>query len=313
MLVAKSDVLVESFAPGVMERLNLSVDTLRAWNPSLIVASHSLQGQSGPRSHQRGYGQLSSAITGWFNLTGETDERPVGPYSAYTDFIAWPVLFSSILLALEERDRTGIPSVIDHSHMESSAYFAAPEVLAAQAGTSPHRNGNRESYACPSDTFLCLDSKWCALTVVRDEEWQALCGVLGAHELSADPRFSTFALRKQHEDELTDELGRWFLGMDADSICGRLLEAGVAAGRVYEAQDLFQDDQLKSRHAFRRLPHPVMGEHAVVAPAFSISGLASGPSIGFPLFGQHTEQICLDVLGLSSEQIAAYAANGVFE
>ena len=195
LLVAKCDVLVESFAPGVMQRLGLDVATLREWNPRIIIASHSLQGQSGPRSSQRGYGQLASALTGWFELTGEAEFPAVGPYSAYTDFVAWPLLLSSILVALEERERTGTAAIIDHTHIESSAYFAAAELLAAQAGAPPRRHGNEESYAAPSDAFLCADG-WCALTVAGDAEWPAFAEVIGADELAGDARFATLAGRR---------------------------------------------------------------------------------------------------------------------
>ena len=312
-LVAVSDVLVESFAPGAMGRLGLDVGTLKAWNPSLIVASHSLQGQTGPRSRQRGYGQLSSAISGWFDLTGESGADPVGPYSAYTDFIAWPFLFSAVVLALERRDKTGDADVIDHSHVESSAYFAAPELLAAQVGSSPRRAGNRESYACPSDAFPCQNDRWCALTVTSDHEWFSLCSILGAPDLAVDARFLTQELRQQHLSQLTTEVGSRTVSLDAEEFASRLVAVGVAASVVFRAEDLFADEQIAWRRSFRRLDHPVLGNHAVVAPAFTISGLVSGPSRGFPLFGEHTEQICRDVLHLTADQIATYAARGVFE
>ncbi len=105
-LVERADILVENFAPGVMGRLGLTPEVLHAWNPRLVFASHSLQGQTGPRSAHRGYGQIASAMTGWYDLTGEEDGEPLGPYSAYTDFLSWPLLLSAILIALEERDRT---------------------------------------------------------------------------------------------------------------------------------------------------------------------------------------------------------------
>lgn len=313
LLVQTADVLVESFAPGAMDRLGLDTETLRSWNPRLIVASHSLQGQTGPRRTQRGYGQLASALTGWFELTGEEGQEAVGPYSAYTDFIAWPFLLSSILIALEERDRTGVATVIDHSHVESSAYFAAPELVAAQLGTNPRRHGNRESYAVPSDAFLCSDGRWCALTVGSDAEWTRLCEVLGNETLSSDERFTTLAKRRQLQSELADLLADSIIRFTADDLAQRLRDAGVAASKVYQAEDLFSDDQLAWREAFRRVQHPVLGEHAVVAPAFTINSIPSGPYRGFPLLGEHTEMICREILKLSEAEIASLASTGIFE
>src|SRR5690348_13654708 len=102
-LVERSDVLVETFVPGVMARWGLTYEVLSGWNPRLIMASHSLQGQTGPHARHRGYGQIASAMSGWYDLTGEEGGEPLGPYSAYTDFICWPFLLTAILVALEER------------------------------------------------------------------------------------------------------------------------------------------------------------------------------------------------------------------
>lgn len=313
-LVEVSDVVVEAFTPGVMARWGLAYDTIRAWNPRIIMASHSLQGQSGPRSGHRGFGQLASALSGWFDLTGLPDEQPVGPYSAYTDFIAWPVLFSSILLALELREESGEGWYIDHSHIESSAYFAAPELLAAQIDCAPSRNGNRDVCAAPNNTYPCHDDdRWCAITVRTDAEWGALCKVIGATDLGKDPRFRTHQLRKANEDALDAAIGRFTVAWDAADITEALASRGVAAGVVYRAEDLFTDPQLQHRNAFRRLDHPELGVHSVVAPAIRIEGVASGPARGFPLMGEHTIEVCRDMLGLSEDEIADYAAAGVFE
>jgi crotonobetainyl-CoA:carnitine CoA-transferase CaiB-like acyl-CoA transferase len=131
-LVERADVLLENFAPGVMDRLGLSSEELRSWNPRLIFASHSLQGQTGPLSRHRGYGQIASGMTGWYDLTGEEGGEPLGPYSAYTDFLSWPLLFSAILVALEVRDTTEIVPRIDHAQVESSLHFLAPLLLDQQ-------------------------------------------------------------------------------------------------------------------------------------------------------------------------------------
>ena len=313
-LIGVSDVLVESFAPGVMARLGLADDRLREWNGQLIIAHHSLQGQTGPRSRQRGYGQLASAMTGWFALTGPEDGEPVGPYSAYTDFIAWPYLSAAILLALEERDQGGQPSIIDHTHIESSAYFAAPELLAAQRDAPPRRHGNRESYAAPSGCYQCAgDDEWCAVTVTSDAQWRALCETLGVDGLAKDARFATHAARQAHHELMEGELREAFARADAVKLQRDLSNAGVAANRVSRASDLFEDEQLRHRDVFRRVPHQVLGDHAVAAPSFVISGVRSGPTAGFPLLGEHTERICTDVLSMSADEIAESAAGGAFE
>jgi benzylsuccinate CoA-transferase BbsF subunit len=313
-LVAVSDVLVESFTPGVLARRGLTYEIVRGWNPSIVMASHSLQGQSGPRSRQRGYGQLAAAMSGWFDITGTADRPPVGPYSAYTDFIAWPVLLAAILLALEMRDASGEGQYIDHAHMESAAYFVAPELVAAQWGQPPKRDGNREAYACPNNVYPCRgEDRWIAISVLSDGDWHSLCGVLGAVALTDDPRFADAEARRQHEDELDNVLAGLTAGWEAQRLADALADVGVAAGVVYRAGDLFADAQLAHRRTFRRLTHPELGAHAVVAPAFRLEGVDAGPRRPFPSLGEHTFEICTDLLGMDEDELAEYLVAGAFE
>jgi benzylsuccinate CoA-transferase BbsF subunit len=277
------------------------------------MASHSLQGHSGPRACQRGFGHLASASTGWFDITGRSNELPTGPFSAYTDFISWPVLLSAILVALEMRDSIGRGTYIDHSHVESSAYFAAPEMLMAQRGMLPMRDGNREVYACPNNAYRCCgDDRWCAITVSSDTEWCELCSVL-SEQLAAEPRFRTHNDRKTHEADLDAAISGLTIVWEARELADSLAARGVAAGAVYRAQDLFDDLQLNNRRAFRRLYNAEHGPHYVIAPAFRIDDLPSGPNQGFPSLGEHTLHVCRNILCLSEDEISHYAALGVFE
>jgi crotonobetainyl-CoA:carnitine CoA-transferase CaiB-like acyl-CoA transferase len=155
-LVQQSDVLVEAFVPGVMARWGLSYEQVSAWNPRLIMASHCLQGQWGPHARHRGYGQIASAMSGWYDLTGFAGEEPLGPYSAYTDFISWPFLLSAILVALEVRDTTGRGQYIDHAQLETSMHFLAAPLLDLQLNRRMvTRCGNREDYAAPNNAYRC--------------------------------------------------------------------------------------------------------------------------------------------------------------
>ena len=314
-LVERADVLVESYVPGVMARWGLTWEEVGAWNPRLIMASHCLQGQWGPRAAHRGYGQIASAMSGWYDLTGLPGEDPVGPYSAYTDFVSWPFLLTAILVALEVREQTGRGQYIDHAQVESSVHFLAPLLLDLQVnGRLPTRRGNRDDYAAPNNAYACAgDDRWLAITVTSDEEWAALCRVLDPGEAATDPRFATRAARKAYEVELDERVSAWTKDADAFALARRLQAAGVAAGVVYRAQDLFADPQLQRRRFFHRLQHAEIGEHAVMTQTFRIEGVEAGPFAAAPLLGEHTLEVCKDVLGMSEDEIAAYAAEGVFE
>ncbi|HEY8489890.1 MAG TPA: CoA transferase [Dehalococcoidia bacterium] len=314
-LVERSDVLLETFVPGVMARWGLTYQQVSAWNPRIIMASHSLQGQWGPHARHRGYGQIASAMSGWYDLTGLEGGEPLGPYSAYTDFVSWPFLLTAILVALEVRDATGRGQYIDHAQLETSLHFLAPLLLDLQlTGRMATRRGNREDYAAPNNVYPCRgDDRWIAVTVTDDGEWAALCRALGHPEAAADPRFATFEARKAHEAELDALIAAWTAEEEPFALAERLQAAGVAAGVVARAEDLFQDPQLAHRGFFRRLPHPEIGEHAVLTQTFRIEGVAAGPARAAPLLGEHTHEVCREVLGMTDEEIAAYAAAGVFE
>jgi benzylsuccinate CoA-transferase BbsF subunit len=314
-LVEVSDVLLEAYVPGVMARWGLAYPQIAAWNPAIVMASHCLQGQTGPHAVHRGYGQIASGMSGWYDLTGEADGEPLGPYSAYTDFVCWPYLASAILVALEVREQTGRGQYIDHAQLETSIHYLAAPLLDLQlSGEMATRNGNHEAYACPNNAYRCAgDDRWLAITVTADSEWAALCAVLGQSTFATDPRFATLTARKAHEAELDALISDWLAAEEPFALAARLQAAGVAAGVAQRAQDLFADPQLQHRQFFRRLPHAEIGEHAVLTQTFRIDALQPGPWSAAPLLGEHTEAICAELLGLSDEQLAGCAVAGLFE
>ncbi len=314
-LVECSDVLIEAYVPGVMDRFGLSYDQLRQWNPQLIMASHCLEGQSGPYSKHRGYGQIASAMTGWYDLTGDEGESPYGPYSAYTDFIAWPFLVVAILAALEVRDVTGRGQHIDQAQVETSVHFLAPSLLDLEVnGRMLTRRGNREDYAAPNNTYRCRDDdRWVAISVLDDEQWLALCAQMGRNDFATDPRFATLPDRQRHRQELDAEIDSWTATKESAALMESLQAAGVPAGIVARASDLLSDPQLATREFFRRLPHPEIGEHAVLTQSFRVSEMSPGPWRAAPLLGEHTHAICRELLGMRDQEIANYTAAGMFE
>lgn len=314
-LIEVSDVLVEANVPGVIERLGFGYDRVHGWNPQLVMASHSLQGRFGPRSGHRGYGQLAGAVTGWYDLTGLEGGEPIGPYSAYTDFVSWPFLASAILVALELRELTGQGQYIDQAQVESSLQFLTPALLDLQAnGRTLTRRGNHEDYAVPNNTFPCLgDDRWIAVTVRTDGQWRGLCHVLNSEKLRAGDRWGTFAGRKREENELDGVIAGLTRDWDAFALEEAFQQQGVPAGVVARASDLFADTQLAHRNFFRRLTHPEIGSHAVHSQAFQMTGVESGPAFAAPMLGEHTYAICRDILCLSEEEIAELTAQGAFE
>ena len=312
-LVESADVLMENFAPGVTRRLGITYETIRSWNPRIVMASHCLQGQTGPRSTHRGYGQIASGMTGWYDLTGPSGSEPLGPYSAYTDFISWPYLAAAILIALERREVTGKGAHIDHAQVESSIHFLAPLLLDFQLNDRiASRRGNREDHVAPNGTYRCAgDDRWVAISVRSSSEWSSLCSLLGRSDIANDPELASLDGRKAREDELDHVISEWTAGRDAFEVAAQLRDLGVAAGPVYKASDLFADAQLAEGGFFRRLYHPELGDHAVITNSFRIEGLDAGPHKAAPLLGADTYDICTQLLRIDDDTFVRYQEQGV--
>jgi len=171
-LIQWADIMMESFAPGIMKKWGLSYTDVKKINPDIIMASTCLQGQTGPSSPHRGYGQMVSAMAGWFELTGWPDGEPVGPYSAYSDFIDWNFFLVSILVALDHRRRTGEGQYIDQSQFESALQFLSPALLDYEVNRRiAKRMGNRDPQAAPHGAYRCLgEDRWCVIAVTNDGE-----------------------------------------------------------------------------------------------------------------------------------------------
>lgn len=314
-LIRWADVFLESFAPGVMLKWGLGYKEVRKIKPEIIMASTCLQGQTGPRSPHRGYGQMASAIAGWFELTGWPDGEPVGPYSAYSDFIDWNFLLVSILSALDYRRRTGKGQYIDQSQLESALQFMIPAILEYGVNKNvARRMGNRDPNAAPHGVYRCRgDDRWCAIAVTDEDEWKAFCRVLAGAEWTGDPRFRTLEGRKAHEDELDRRVEEWTMKLDAGEVMNVMQSARVPAGVVQNAQDLFNDPQLRHREHFVRLNHPLMGPYHIATSVFKMSRCQNRPLSPAPLFGEHTQMVMKEFLGMSDDEIADLVVEGVLE
>ncbi|MCC7365950.1 MAG: CoA transferase [Dehalococcoidia bacterium] len=310
-LAEQSDVLIQNFTPGVLERLGIPVETIRSWNPRLVVAGHCLSGQTGPRRSQRGYGQVAGAMTGWYDLTGEEGGEPIGPYSAYTDFLSWPYLCAAVVLALEARDATGRAPAIDHAQIESSLHFLAPLLVEYQlTGRVPTRHGDHRPDVAPNNVYRCAgEDRWVAISVLEDAQWPAVCEELALPAALAG--LASAAERLACQGEIDAAIDAAVVGEEAWAVARRLQARGVAAGPVLRAEDLFGDEQLVHRGLFRRLDHAVLGDHAVITNSFRIAGVDHGPHVAAPLLGEHTFEVLTRVLGMGDEEIAELVGGGV--
>jgi benzylsuccinate CoA-transferase BbsF subunit len=314
-LVNWADIVAENFAPGAMARLGMSYDDLVRIKPSIIMYSTSQQGQTGRHSKIAALGTQLVALSGFTQLTGWPDREPTGPFGPYPDSIAAPIGAAAIAAALDYRHRTGKGMHIDLSQYEAAINFSAPVVLDYTVNRHIRCvQGNRSQCAVPHGVFPCKgDDCWCAIAVFTDEEWQALCEVIGNPDWVRMAEFATLMRRKENEDALELHLASWTVNYTAEEIMYKLQAAGVPAGIVAKAEDVQNDPQLAHRHYFWKLHHREIGEHSYEGPPFMLSKTPAELNRAGPCLGQDTEYVCRNILGIDEESFSQLLADGVFE
>ena len=314
-LVMWADIVAESFTPGTMAKWGLGYDDLVKIKPDIIMFSTCQQGQTGPHAAQPALGTQLVSFAGFTYLTGWPDREPAGPYGPYTDAPAPYFAATAILAALRHHRKTGKGMHIDLAQLETGMLFLAPLVLDYFVnGTVAERMGNRCSHAAPHGAFPCKgEDRWCFVAVYIDDEWQALCKIMGEPEWTKSDKFTTLLSRKKNEDELERLIADWTASFDAYELMQQLQDAGVPAGVVQTAEDLYNDPQLKHRQYLHQLEHPEIGWHSYDGAPFKLSKIPSEFRMPAPLLGQHTEYVCTKLLDMSDEEFVKLMAEGVFE
>lgn len=311
-LIEWADIVGESMTPGSMAKLGLDYESCRKINPAIIYFSTCQQGQYGPHRNFGGVGHHVNALGGLCECTGWPDSDPTMVFPAYSDFIAPWYLVVAVVGALLRRRKTGEGMYIEQSQFEAGLTFMAPHILDyAVNGRVLKRSGNRDRYMCPHGVYPCSGSdRWIAITVSDDQQWQDLCNAMVNPAWACETKFGTLTNRKQNEDDLDRLIGEWTSGFSAEQLMTTLQEAGVPAGVVETAEDLFADPQLRYRQQFRTLDHSVIGRYSCQAPAYILSETPCEISRPAPCLGEHNEYVYRDVLGFSDDEIANMLING---
>ena len=315
-LVAVSDVVTESFAPGFLNRIGLGWDDLRAVKPDLIMASMSMEGQTGPHAGFRGFGLTLQATAGVTALTGWPDRQPVGTGVAYTDWIATHVAIIALLAALDYRRRTGEGQYIDVSQLEaSSLVLDATLIDALNTGRVQPPLANRDLRYAPHGVFPCAgDDRWCAIATTSDAQWHALASVISEERsLAGDERYASAAQRLAAQDELEPLIAAWTCSRSVEEVEQTLQSVGVPAHRVAAMRDVQDDPQLAHREHWRRSEHPVIGDVSYETPAWRFSNTPPPPPAHSPLLGQDNEYIYRELLGYSEEEFTELLIEGVMQ
>ena len=311
-LIRKSDVVMENFSYGVMEKLGLGYDALRKDNPGLIMLSLSALGRTGPEKTAVGYGHGFHAFSGITHLTGYPDKGPGGVGGSWSDPVAGTSAVFAVMAALHHRKKTGQGQLIDLSIIEATM-VGLPESLVdyTMNGRNRTRRANEDDILAPHNTYRCDGpDAWIAIGVEDDAQWRALCDVMGRRDLAADPRFADRYARWTHRAELDALLEIWTRTQSSTGLERRLQQAGVPASAVRDIRDLLEDEHLRARGVFASVPHPLLGPLTYVTTPWHLSDAHPEYRTG-SMLAQDNMDILTNVLGYSTEEARRLIESGV--
>ena len=320
-LIARSDIVAEGFSPGVLDRLGLGYEKLRAIRPDIIYVQQSGMGAHGTYGRMRTVGPVAAAFAGQSEMSGLPE--PAMPAGWGYSFLDWMGAYSfalAILGALYHRERTGEGQWIDASQCESGLYLGAVPVLDFSAnGRIWRRSGNRSPYvpAAPHGAYPCAgEDRWIAIGCETEAQFAALARVAGHPEWAADPRFATLAARIAHQDALDAAVAAWTRTQDRYDCMMVLQAALVPAGVCQTAEDRCENDpQLRALDWLTEVTGTKIGRWPVYAVPAKLSATPAhvGGTIdrGAPCYGEDTGWALTTLLGMSEAEVAALAAEGV--
>ncbi len=303
-LVSISDVLMENFTPRVMRGWGLDYPNLRKLKPDLVMVSNTGYGHGdGPYSGYPAQATTQEATHGHCWITGYLGGPPAKAGASFVDFLStWTALFA-IGAALRYRNKTGQGQWVDMGMYQAGVLFTSEYIMDAIAnGREGGRIGNRHPSRAPQGCYRALgQDQWITLSVGDDEQWHALCGLMGRPDLMQDPRFAGILARQRNHDELDEIITTWTSGVDMYQLMHLMQAQGIPSGPVLTGKDVHFDPHYQSRGFLERVTYPSergMGTRPFIGRAFKFSKSPlkiHGPS---PTFGQHNDSLLRDLLGL---------------
>ena len=304
-LVSVSDVVIENFAAGVIERLGLGYDALRQAKPDIIMLSSSGTGHSGPDKDYVAYGSLLQYYTGWNAISGYPNSEPIKG-GLWADPWVGMELAMVAAAALNHRAVTGEGNYVDFSMAEALTASIPEALLDYQMNDRvPELMGNADSQHCPHNVYRCKGSdRWLAIAVTSDEEWRALCSVIGRYDLSEDAALADAKGRREQQHKIDAAITEWMQHHEDYEAMGVLQDAGIPAVPYLSPQRVFTDPQLREGGFFTTLTTSDGKPHDLPALGWRFEGGSEPRITAAPVLGQHNDYVYGELLGLSEEEVA---------
>jgi crotonobetainyl-CoA:carnitine CoA-transferase CaiB-like acyl-CoA transferase len=301
-LIAVSDVVVENFRPGVMERLGLAWSDLKKTCPSLVMVSISAYGQAGPDSRRPGYAPIFAAEGGLGYVSGYPDGPPIEVRNQMDHQAGLAAAIATVAL-LEERELSGVGGHCDLAAAEVASMLVGESILKAIADGGSERVGNGHEVWSPHGIFPAAgDDRWIAIAVRSDTEWQALASVTGIEGWQRED-WRHAAGRAAAREVIERELSAWTVRQDARALADLLQQAGVCAEMSMSAADLMDDAHLNATDGFANLSHPVYGQRRTVQTPWLFAGVEVDYDSWSPDLGENNEDVICGLLGHGKEQL----------
>lgn len=311
-LAEGADVLLENFAPGVMDRLGVGAEVLMAANPRLIYASGSGFGLSGPDKDALAMDLTVQAVSGVMSVTGFPDGPPVKSGSAIADFISGTHLYAAVVTALFERERTGRGRLVEVA-MQEAVYPTLASSLGMMHGLGgvPPRTGNRHGglAIAPYNVYPARDG-YIAVICVSENHWGNLARAMGRSELADDPRFATNAARVANIDETDAVVSAWSSGLTRAEIFELTRKHRIPSAPVRDLVEVTADPHMHVRGMLEEIDHPELGRITVPNSPLRFHGMEPLPTTPSPRLGEHNGEVYGRLLGLSDTEIEDLRAEG---
>lgn len=311
-LAAAADILVESFTPGIADKLGIGYTAVNSLNPRIIYCSLSGFGQTGPYSARPAYDPVIQAMSGFMATSGEPGRPPVRVAPSVIGFGTAFLAAYKIMLAIIAREKTGKGQRIDAAFFDTAVFYMIPFITGYSAtGFVMPKMGSANPVFVPYQCFETAD-RYIFIGVTNDRFWQGLCSSLGLDDLGKNQKYGTLEKRLEHRDELVSQLSEILKIRSSKQVLDSLEAVGVPCAPVQEVPEIVDDPQVNARQILFDMEYPEDGKMKLAYVPVKASDMETVPAVRAPRLGEHTREILLG-LGYTQAEISSLEHKGIIK